>query len=323
MEDTDLKEIYDESVVSKEGSFVSYLLVAVYAPIGLALVALRLLLSFLSSILASLSPALKSNSHFVNMYANLMGVYVQHDYSHPVSSSNRRLLIVSNHRSELDLLAVKSSLTECSYLNETASQLSGLASMLLTPVWQNQTNSSSQAIDFFGNVKNYPVVVFPEQLPTKSRLLLKFDSAAFAPRFEAAANDSEETTEQSNNNKLLLQPLVIELQRPILPLSLNHSSRIISTLLVLFSPVNVYRLTYLQPQVNGDECRQAIATKLGARLCQFSHEDVRKALIAKSQRANRVNRSNNAAQSTSSPSRSKMSFTDTSKLALQIKHNCV
>jgi hypothetical protein len=151
--------------------------------------------------------------------------------------------------------------------------------MLLTPVWQNQTNSSSHAADFFGNVKNYPVVVFPEQLPTKSRLLLKFDSAAFAPRFEAA-NDSEETTEQSNNNKLLLQPLVIELQRPILPLSLNHSSRIISTLLVLFSPVNVYRLTYLQPQVNGDECRQAIATKLGARLCQFSHEDVRKALIA-------------------------------------------
>ena len=172
---------------------------------------------------------------------------------------------------------MKSSLTECSYLNETASQLSGLANMLLTPVWQNPTNSSSQAVDFFSNVKNYPVVVFPEQLPTKSRFLLKFDSAAFAPRFEA---DSEETTEQSNNNKLLLQPLVIELQRPILPLSLNHSSRIISTFLVLFSPVNVYRLTYLQPQVNGDECRQAIATKLGARLCQFSHEDVRKALIA-------------------------------------------
>lgn len=86
MEDTDLKEIYDESVVSKESSVVSYLLVAVYAPIGLALVTLRLLLSLLSSILASLSPALKSNSHFVNMYANLMGVYVQHDYSHPVTT---------------------------------------------------------------------------------------------------------------------------------------------------------------------------------------------------------------------------------------------
>lgn len=162
---------------------------------------------------------------------------------------------MSNHRSELDLLGIKSCIPECSYTNETT--LSGLTRLLLFPVWEP---SSTRPTDFFKNSKNYPIVVFPEQTPTKDRNLLVFDSAAFQ------AEDERQ-----------FQPITIEYSRPFIPFAVNHSSSVVRILAVLFSPVNVAQVTFLPIQPNIDQCRQAIASKLGAGLSRFSHEDIRKA----------------------------------------------
>lgn len=50
-------------------------------------------------------------------------------------------------------------------------------------------------------------------------------------------------------------------------------------MLVLFSPVNTFELTFLQVQASVQACREAIGGKLGASLSSLTHEDVRKALI--------------------------------------------
>lgn len=75
MEECDLNEIYDQKLLVK-GSLASYMGLVLYLPIGLALVALRLVLSFVCAILVAISPGLKTSSHFVIMYANLIGVHV-------------------------------------------------------------------------------------------------------------------------------------------------------------------------------------------------------------------------------------------------------
>lgn len=83
MDECDLNEIYDRRLLVK-GTLVSYILLVVYIPIGLALLTLRLLFSLISSFLVSLSPGLRTSTYFTKMYANLMGVHVvDHQHSTP------------------------------------------------------------------------------------------------------------------------------------------------------------------------------------------------------------------------------------------------
>lgn len=184
----------------------------------------------------------------------------------PNDRNRPRLLYVSNQRSELDLLAVKSCSAECGYVSERG--ISTLARFLLAPVWHEP---AGRAPDYFSNPKNYPLVVFPEQTATRSRTLLTFDSAAFlvttSPSSDASTSDRQ------------MQPVAVQLYRPILPLAVNLASPTMNILLVLFSPVNIYRITFLSVQSSADQCREAIAAHLGASLSPFNHEDIHKALI--------------------------------------------
>lgn len=263
MEECDLNEVYDRRLLIK-GTLVSYIALVVYIPIGLALITLRLIFSLVSSLLVSLSPGLRTSPHFTKMYANLMGVHVQ-QYSFPSHQTTNNLLFVSNNRSELDLLAVKSCVSHCDFAREMY-ELTSLSRLVLTPVWNPEASHQTGSVgDFFKNPKNYPIVVFPEQMPSRSHTLLVFDSAAFQ-----AGNQPAEQQ---------LQPIAVEVHRPILPLSWNHPSSLVNTLLVLFSPFNAFHLTFLPVQTSVQACREVIAAKIGASLSSLSHDDIRKALL--------------------------------------------
>jgi 1-acyl-sn-glycerol-3-phosphate acyltransferase len=256
MEDSDLRQIYDQQYLTK-GSLLTYVTLILYIPLGLALLCLRLLFCLCSILVTSLSPPLKTSVHFIAMYANFMGIYINNYPQNP----NNGLLIVSNHRSAFDLLVVKSIIPKCKYINEVP--LNSLVRLLLTPILcdKQQQTFTNRPVDFFKNKQNYPLVVFAEQTPTNGRCLLTFDSAVF----ESVTNE-------------LIQPVAISLLRPWIPLCLNGSSLTVNTLASLFSPFTVYDIAFLEPQTNSERTRQTIATKLGASLSQFGHEDIRKVL---------------------------------------------
>ena len=255
MEDYDLQQIYDQKLLMK-GSLFTYIALVLYVPFGLALICIRLLFCLCSIIITSLSPALKTSIHFIHLYTNFLGIHLN---NYPLDPKND-FLVVANHRSGLDLLAVKSIMPECKYLNETPSISSLLVRLLLSPVCEH-TAQTIRPVDFFKNKQNYPLVVFAEQTPTNGRSLLLFDSAVF----EAVQNE-------------LIQPIAISLIRPWIPLSINGSNVTVNTLTSLFAPFTVYHIEFLEPQTNSERTRQAIATKLGASLSQFGHEDIKKVL---------------------------------------------
>lgn len=84
MEESDKWQMFDKQLLIKD-SLSKYMLLLIYIPIGLALVCLRLVLSLVSAFLVSLSPLLRTNLHFIHLYANLMGVYVSVDHEWPMN----------------------------------------------------------------------------------------------------------------------------------------------------------------------------------------------------------------------------------------------
>jgi hypothetical protein len=180
--------------------------------------------------------------------------------------------------------------------------------------------------DLFRNKANYPFIFFPELMATNGSYgLLKFDLRPFEANFDSSHN-------------LIVQPICLNINRPVIPFSANYlySNDLINILLTLFCPLTIYDLVLLKEEARkpsesaeqfAERLRALMSSKLSLKnINQLSHSDfsdIWNSFVREERQRLHLPRtdSNSSVGSTISRnnSESQMSFSDISKLALQIK----
>ncbi|KPP79071.1 ancient ubiquitous protein 1-like, partial [Scleropages formosus] len=185
------------------------LLLALYAPLGLALLLLRLVIG--------------AHVLFVRFMCSVLGMHVKRSHRWPPDRSVR--LYTCNHVTPFDHNMI-SLLTSCS-----TPMLEGSTGFMCWARGFLELNAVSGKAHLVAALQQYccsdglpPLLLFPEEETTNGRAgLLRFSSWAFS------VSDC-------------VQPVALRVKRPFLPLSVAESSWVTELLWTLFIPFTVYQL---------------------------------------------------------------------------------
>ena len=256
----------------------------------------------------------------IRFVCNCMGIHAKTESVRPKEAeqpqSHRLKIYVSNHVTCLDYFSIKSVINQCKCVNIHQSNrilddASAQNSCLETYVCEffRETNPELK------NKADYPLVCFPELMTTNGKQgLLKFDTKPF----DLEINDSQ----------LVYQPVCLRVTRPYFPLSVNsfNSTNFTNILLTLFSPVTVYELTILGEQTKTtDETSEQLAERIRTlisnelKLTVFTDMNFANFQLVWRNFQAESKQSQAPASGASSQQDYSMSFSDISRLALQIK----
>lgn len=299
---------FDPSLVNSQ-SFLDLFILLVYFPIGICLLVIRLVLLTVLGLLAVLFPQLKQSPYFIRYVCISFGLHTKLQNQKLTDSIQ---LFISNHITCFDFLSLKSVvynlnfIQECqSVIYESKSIFNSIVNFYLSILQFKKANNE----DFYQTKSNYPCLYFPEQTCTNGKCyLLKFDLFPF---------DLE--------NVQTIQPVCLKVTRPLLPLSVNYvfTNDFLNFLLTLFCPITFYNVFFLDLQYKKDlatselfaqHVRQLIASKLELQMSESSFMDLKHIWLDYKKELNAAPKVNLLNRNSSS-----MSFSDISKLALQIK----
>jgi len=202
---------------------VLFLLLMAYFPIGIALMVLRILISFQYVLLLAILPKGFFLRQFImRIHLFLVGILVTSDGKE--NKKDNAQLVVSNYISYLDSIAIEAIFPTQRLGKQT--NLPSLFKWLLGFIEDDSSCIGLEAFDY-----EYPVSVFPEEDTTSGRVgLLKFQKSFFA------------------KTGLIVQPLVISSYRPrFFPVNIHclSSSFWSDFLWTLFFPCTKFHVSYL------------------------------------------------------------------------------
>lgn len=318
----ELRKYYDQSIF--EFNLISTILLFVYMPIGFALLVLRLVLFIIINVCIRFVPKLKTNGFFLKLSLFSLGLFVDANEEQPTVSSSTPYslkLFISNYISCLDYYAIKSKVTNLNYCdNSTNRSLTPSQTTAFQKTFSNFILNTFQTIMFkdeldMSKASNYPLLIFPESLPTNGKYgLLKFSNKHF---------------EMNNSIKADIKPVCVNVSRPILPFSINYiySNDFVNILLCLFAPITVYKINILNAICKHDNetseefakrVQNLIASKLHIKSSDLEHEQL-KQVFTNYQRNLQLQRQTRPVVMNRARSSNSLSFSDISRLALQIK----
>lgn len=306
-------------------SFVKFLTFLVYLPIGLTLMCIRLTFIVTLQVCASVLTKLKTSKLFLNLYMWCLGISIDTTSGSPFGSNGdqeqeTRRIYVANHRTCLDFLLLKSKLVQCHRMNVAAP--TSLTQVLVNLLNLEEGTTRSIKINNDNNSKTSPpLVTFPETLTTNGKYLLKFESNGF---------------DGGDSNNITVVPTCIQVKRRVsfAPLNNNYvlANDLVNVLFTLFCPITVYRVTFLTAETKNqtesiEEYLQRVRTLIGdelkSKLSDYSTEDIKRLWFEYKQKRREIEERSSDEQSLADSSQNgagdSMSFSDISKLALQIK----
>ena len=333
-----LASMYQRTLLTKRDP-VTILKIIIYFPFGVLLITIRLFLLFFLIILLNLNVStLRTNRFFIRLTCAIFGMHTPNIPSPSIPSaennSNELIVYISNHITCLDYFSIKSIVNHANYFsceqdftsNCLVTKRPGLAATMIMKffVQMLQTKPAKENLnDTYRNRQNYPIIYFPEMISTGcERAVLKFDPKPFDIDLESC--------------RLSIQPVCITIHRPFLSISINsiYSSDFFNFLLIVFSPVTIFNLKFLEKQCKrenessaefAERVRQLIATSLNLELSEYGHEQMN-AICNQYQQLIREDNVRSAQQISQqqhqrqrSNIQSNINFNDISRVALQIK----
>ena len=333
---------FDKSIYKSD--LISIIQLISYIPIGLVLVIIRLFLVLVLNVIFYLKPDLKTNSYFIRYTCICLGIHTRYisENTTPTYDANgddkQIKVYISNHVTCLDYFSIKSVFNNSNYVDYYSKRSlvyrknNNFLNDLLSPMFiglLEMPRKKNEREDLFRNKENYPFIFFPELMATNGSYgLLKFDVRPFEASFDGS----------NANNNLIIQPICLNINRPVIPFSANYlySNDLINILLTLFCPLTIYDLVLLKEETRkpnesaeqfAERLRALMSSKLSLKnINQLSHSDLvdtwNNFVREERQRLNLPRTySNSSVGSTLSRNNSEnqMSFSDISKLALQIK----
>lgn len=309
-------------------NILSMIALLIYFPIGSLLVLIRIILIVLLSLISRLKPDLTKNKKFIRLTCFCIGIHtslknneskINNESSSQLSSSNTNIggltnkkTLISNHISCLDFCAIKCLFTKSGTTGSYSHSNRNLNSEMPT-----KSYLESLFYNFFHESRNETIeyyVHFPELMSTNGKYgLLKFDTKPF-------------------DTVQCVKPICLSVKRPGFPLAVNymHSNNYTNIVFTLFAPVTIYELTSLKDESkieheSGEQFAERIRALISAKLrftqitdksfTQFqqiwNQYQAAEEATAEASRQN-TNRSNDMSDYS-------MSFSDISRLALQIK----
>lgn len=323
-----LFKYFDRYLMTRD-NFLSIFILTFYFPIGILLIIIRSFLLLVLNLITFISPNLKQNGYFIRYVCITFGIHTRFQSGKTQINdepTDSPCLFVSNHVTCLDYCSLKSIVHKLNYFEDLSNRcltykqnnsLIDLISNFYTKILQTNVPKNLQE-DFYISKSSYPLLKFPELMSTNGRAaLLKFDPQIF----EICPN----------NAKLAIYPACLQVTRPLLPLSVNyiHSNDFLNLILVLFSPITIYNVNLLDKQFKqeketseefSERVRAMIGSRLNLELSQYNHDDLRKTWSEYKRRV-LVEEQRNAELRSSSLNQNtiQVSFSDISKLALQIR----
>lgn len=315
-----VKNLHDQEFFDST-SLVSILKFIIYFPLGLVILLTRILLISILSVLIKLAPNLQYNSVFIRLTTFAFGIFSRLNTSKNASTTtNSNKILIANHVSCLDYLAIKSILNEFNYTEEpdfsrqiekNESKLFHVISKFFIQILQTNSKKNSKFR-----------IYFPEQISTNGTYgLIKFDSKLF---------------DQDHSAEYL--PLAIRVQHSLIPFKENYinSNDFVNLLVNLFVPFTLYELSILPGETKLDNesseqfaerIRTKIASTLNVKLINQNHQSLRqihadyKQFLKQEQIRRRQLELQQQSQreSTSRQRNESISFGDISRVALQVK----
>ncbi len=324
---TDLKEKYENACNFYDTKFydlnlISFLKLVVYIPFGVLLLFARFLILNVLYLLVNIMPSLQFNKIFIRIVCLTLGIFTSH--SNRNKSINNNSIYVCNHVTSLDYIAIKSIINASSYQDSN----------------NNNNARDSLLLMFFKNIlqinnleKINQSIFFPELTTTNGAYgLLKFSTQPF------------DLINQDSSYSCV--PVCVRVNRStstLIPFKLNyiHWNELTHILIGLFVPYTHYDLVLLN-EVNRNENEtseqfaQRIQTLIGSELklkcTDITYESLKQTFKNYKQYLEQQNRLRNQEINSagggggrrrnvhrSQPETSSVSFSDISRVALQIK----
>lgn len=308
-EDTFLK-YYDRQIYPL--TVKNILKLVAYAPIGITLILIRLIIISFLFVLFSLFPCFNRNLNIVRFTSITLGIHTclaakqQANEEQQPAGTDALKIYVSNHLTGFDYVAIKSIEPFASYfvnssrhhqssmrINRGGKMAELLASLLKnlltdTPVKENGVGGGGDDDESVTeNVNNYPFICFPEVISTNGKYgLLKFDRAVFDIEVNKSSSVGDGGRQTAENNRIAIVPVCLSARRPLLPFSINcfKSNDLIDALVTLFTPITVYEISLLRAQYKSpnesveqfsDRVEQLIASHLKLNRSNLTHDDFR------------------------------------------------
>ena len=253
-----VSRLYDTTLLHSRSGVLELVVLLVYAPLGIVLLAVRLLLVGVLKLALAACPPLRCNAAFVRLASLLVfGVYTSPVGRKPLANTNGNATVtsvfVSNHVTSLDYLAVKSVIASVEHWapsrtnNNSNSDMCDRIVAYLTNAFHthlgNSAASKHRDEDLLQSTSS-PLLVFPEMEATNGAYALhKFDEASVVCTLHSLLSTSS----------ISVRPVCLRVHRPLCALSVNmrllfasrSRARLAATLAGLFWPVSVYELDVL------------------------------------------------------------------------------
>lgn len=166
-----LNQIPKEKLIETPKYPTNLLITALYCPIGIIILTLRLVILSILYILLYFNANLSNNVNFPKILCKIIGIQIELNdnnkilakFDELIKDKNKRLFIISNHISIFDFLAIKLVFPNVNFINRRE-----LNQFLII--------KGSNIYRSLNNARNHPLVYFPEQMRTNGQYgLVKFD----------------------------------------------------------------------------------------------------------------------------------------------------
>ncbi|KAJ8382577.1 hypothetical protein SKAU_G00033550 [Synaphobranchus kaupii] len=289
METRGIEHLFDFRRFPNEGLLLVLLLL--YAPVGLALMLLRIFIGVHVFLVSCALPDSFIRRFIVRIMCSMLGMYVRQ--SGPRLRDGNVKLYICNHVTRFDH-NVLNLLTSCN-----TPMLEGLRGFVCWARGYMELAAVTGRAELVDALQRYcstpdvpPLLLFPEEDTTNGRAgLLKFSSWAFS------------LTES-------VQPVALFVKRPLLAVNTTESSWVAELLWTLFIPFTVYQVRWLptvsrpdgeSPQEFADRVQELLAIELGVVSTQFTRADKAEHIKRKRHVAPRATNSNLGARPRTSP----------------------
>ncbi|KAL4641681.1 ancient ubiquitous protein 1-like [Arapaima gigas] len=239
------------------------LLLALYCPVGLCLLVLRIFVGLHVFLVSCALPRCSVRRFILRVMSSVLGLYVRQSQSQ-LRGTNVKLY-VCNHVTPFDHNVINI-LTSCNtpILGGSSGFLCWARGFLELDITSSRTELAGGLQQYCSDPGALPLLLFPEEDNTNGRRgLLKFSSWAFTV---------------TNT----VQPLALTARRPFLAVTTAESSWVTELLWTLFVPFTVYQVRWLPPvsRQDGDSpqdfannVQEIIAEELGLACTQLTRAD--------------------------------------------------
>ncbi|KAJ8269445.1 hypothetical protein COCON_G00120520 [Conger conger] len=289
MEMRGIEHLFDFQRFPNEG--LPLVLLLLYAPVGLALMLLRIFIGVHVFLVSCALPESFVRRFIVRIMCSMLGMYVKQN--DPRLRDGNVKLYISNHVTRFDHNIINL-LTSCN-----TPMLEGLRGFMCWARGYMELGTVTRRMELVEALQRYcstpgvpPLLLFPEEDTTNGHAgLLKFSSWAFS------------LTES-------VQPVALFVKRPLLTVNTAESSWVAELLWTLFVPFTVYQVRWLPtvsrpdakaPQEFADRVQELLAIELGVVSTQFTKADKAEHIKRKRHVPPRATNSNLGARPRTSP----------------------